>query len=109
MESNFLLGSVQSKYTIKIPLIGNGIVFTGAGDLFAALFLAHSTTKSSFCEAFEFTIATLQSVLRNTINAIPESVRNSDPVQPRQRELKLIQSKFDIENPKILIQAEEIK
>lgn len=104
-----LLGSEQSKYTITIPLIGDGIVFTGAGDLFAALFLAHSSSKSSLNDAFEYTIATLQSVLKNTLNAIPEADRSADRVQPRQRELKLIQSKFDIENPKIVLQANKIK
>lgn len=65
-------GATEAKHTISIPVIGNGIVFTGVGDLFAALFLAHSTTKPNLCEALEFTVATLQSVLSNTLNAIPK-------------------------------------
>lgn len=60
----------MAKYTLKMPLIGNGIIFTGVGDLFAALFLAHSSTKPK-CKALELTVATLRSVLRNTLNAIP--------------------------------------
>lgn len=51
-------------------MIGNDVVFTGVGDLFAALFLAHSATKSSLAEALEYTIATVQSVLKTTLNAI---------------------------------------
>lgn len=52
--------------------MGSGIQFTGVGDLFASLFLAHTATKSSLSEALEYTIATLQKVLQNTLNAIPE-------------------------------------
>lgn len=51
-------------------MIGDGVVFTGVGDLFAALFLAHSATKSNLAEALEYTIATVQSVLKATLNAI---------------------------------------
>lgn len=100
--------SEQLKYTVTIPVIGDGIVFTGAGDLFAALFLAHSASKATLREAFELTIATLQSVLKNTLKSIPERDRNAERVQPQQRELKLIQSKFDIENPKVQLKVEEI-
>lgn len=53
-----------------IPVIGDDIVFTGVGDLFAALFLAHSATKSSLAEALEYTVATLQAVLKNTLKKI---------------------------------------
>lgn len=51
-------------------MIGETIVFTGVGDVFAALFLAHSATKSSLAEALEYTIATVQAVLKTTLNAI---------------------------------------
>lgn len=69
--SNFP-GDDEQKITMEIPTIGAGIQFTGAGDLFASLFLAHSATKSSLNAALEITIATMQAVLNNTINAIPE-------------------------------------
>lgn len=58
---------------IVIPVIGDDIMFTGVGDLFAALFLAHSATKPSLAEALEFTVATLQAVLKNTMKAISVS------------------------------------
>lgn len=61
----------RTRHTIPIPVVGDGIVFTGVGDLFAALFLAHSTTKSQLSEALEYTIATLQAVLKNTVHRIP--------------------------------------
>lgn len=48
----------------------NNVVFTGVGDVFAALFLAHSATKPNLADALEYTIATLQSILENTLNAI---------------------------------------
>lgn len=65
------LGKESVRHTIAIPLIGDGIIFTGVGDLFAATFLANSTLKASLKEALELTIATLQAVLKNTVNAIP--------------------------------------
>lgn len=61
----------MTRHSIEIPVLGDGIVFTGVGDLFGALFLAHSTTKSNLCESLEYTVATLQAVLKNTLNAIP--------------------------------------
>lgn len=51
-------------------MIGNDVVFTGVGDVFAALFLAHSATKSSLAEALQYTIATVQAILNTTLNAI---------------------------------------
>lgn len=64
-------GNQISKHSISIPVIGNGIQFTGVGDLFAAIFLAHSTTKTNLSEALEYTIATIQAVLINTLKSIP--------------------------------------
>lgn len=69
--SIFFTGNTNERYTISIPMIGdNNVVFTGVGDVFAALFLAHSATKSNLADALEYTIATLQSILENTLNAI---------------------------------------
>lgn len=63
----------KSRHTISIPTIGDDIVFTGVGDLFAALFLAHSTTNSNLHEALEYTVATLQAVLKNTLEAMQQN------------------------------------
>lgn len=66
-------GNTKTRHSIMIPTIGNDIVFTGIGDLFAALFLAHSTTKSTLAEALEYTVATIQAVLKNTLKSISSS------------------------------------
>lgn len=66
-------GDTKTRHSILIPTIGNDIVFTGIGDLFAALFLAHSTTKSTLAEALEYTVATIQAVLKNTLKSISSS------------------------------------
>lgn len=70
----FIAETQRTKYTISIPILGNGIRFTGTGDLFAALFLAHSYKTKELGEAFENTVATLQAVLKNTLKRIPEGM-----------------------------------
>lgn len=95
------------KISISIPLIGNGIIFTGTGDLFAALFLAHSYNTTDLTKALENTVATLQAVLKNTFNKIPEENRNPQKVTSRLRELKIVQSKSDIEYPSIQLYAKK--
>lgn len=70
----FYAGDDKHNCTLQIPIIGDGILFTGVGDLFASLFLAHTATKSSLSEALEYTIATVQAVLHKTINSIPEGL-----------------------------------
>lgn len=69
-KKKFPIGESLLRHSIRIPLIGDGLIFTGVGDLFAALFLAHSTTKASLNKALEYTIATLQAVLKNTLQGI---------------------------------------
>ncbi|XP_070510082.1 pyridoxal kinase [Chironomus tepperi] len=94
------------KYKIVIPLQGP-IFLTGTGDLFAALFLAHSTRlPNDLKTAFEQTIASVQSVIKVTIDSMPEEFR-SGKVKPnaQQRELKIIQSKKHIESPDVKLHA----
>ena len=62
-------GSVE-RFKLTIPKQGQHIRFTGTGDLFAALFLAHSTLSTNLGSAFEATIGTLQSVIENTLNSM---------------------------------------
>uniref|UniRef100_A0A1B6D625 Pyridoxal kinase n=2 Tax=Clastoptera arizonana TaxID=38151 RepID=A0A1B6D625_9HEMI len=93
----------KNKASIKIPLLNQ--TFTGTGDLFAALFLAWMTkSKNNLPLALENTVASLQAVLKNTIDAAKGLPAKTNPVFAR--ELKLIQSKADIENPKVLLKAE---
>lgn len=100
-----------SRYALNIPKQGGDISFTGTGDLFAALFLAHShaATNETFHNALEKTIASLQAVIKRTIESMPADVRTKQrAVTSRERELKLIQSKQEIETPQILLKAERI-
>lgn len=92
----------DSRYKLAMPRLGGKICFTGCGDLFASLFLAHSTLTNDVGQALENTTATLQSVIRKTISFIPDEViQEKRKVTSMERELKLIQSKVDIESPKI--------
>ncbi|XP_055610879.1 pyridoxal kinase-like [Uranotaenia lowii] len=93
----------SQRYCIEIPKQGNGIRFTGTGDLFAALFLAHATlTGFDMKTTLEKTVATVQAVIGNTLENIPEPVKEGKvKVTSAQRELKLIQTKSRIECPEI--------
>lgn len=96
-------GTNSQRCRMVIPKQGNGIRFTGTGDLFASLFLAHSTlTNFDMCTTLERTIASLQAVITKTLTYIPEDVKAGKvAVTSTQRELKIIQSKKDIEEPTV--------
>lgn len=96
------------RLAIDIPKQGDkDLFFTGTGDLFASLFLAHSHDSGDVTEAFEKTIATLQAVIRRTVEQIPRQ-GPSGPVQAWERELKLIQSKSEIEHPQVVLKAQRL-
>lgn len=95
-------GGEPQRLTINIPKQGGGVSFTGTGDLFASLFLAHSTLTADMKVAFERTVATLQAVIGNTVARMPAA---GQPVQSRDRELKIVQSKCDIEQPLVELSA----
>lgn len=91
------------RFHILMPKLGN-CNFTGTGDLFAALFFAHYTLEAEPSAALENTVATVQAVINNTIKDFdPRST--SSPPTAFQRELKLVRSKRDIENPMITIKC----
>lgn len=103
-------GANSQRCRMVIPKQGNGIRFTGTGDLFASLFLAHSTlTKFDMCATLERTIASLQAVITKTLTYIPEDVKAKKlAVTSTQRELKIIQSKRDIEEPKVTCRCSKV-
>ncbi|KAL9931050.1 pyridoxal kinase [Glossina fuscipes fuscipes] len=108
----FLSKKNGPRFALNIPKQGSSISFTGTGDLFASLFLAHSYRKQSdqLGYALERTVATLQAVIKRTIAEIPEVMLNGkEAPNYSQCELKLIQSKADIENPQVVLKAEQIK
>ncbi|XP_055377779.1 pyridoxal kinase [Condylostylus longicornis] len=97
------------KSTIKISKQGNGISFTGTGDLFAALYLAYSFENPNIIDAFEKTINTLQVVIQKTLESMPNEVKSGKRnIQPQDKELKIIQCKREIECPKGSIKAETL-
>lgn len=93
------------RLSMCIPKQGNGVNFTGTGDLFASLFLAHSTLAPNLKTAFENTVASLQSVIYNTIQRMPP---NLPKVESRHRELKIVQSKRELEQPQVRLRADEV-
>ncbi|XP_063699852.1 pyridoxal kinase [Culicoides brevitarsis] len=97
----------SQQYILSIPKV-EGIRFTGTGDLFAALFMAHASEKD-VGEAFEKTIASLQAVIRRTYESVPEEVKKRErKALPWERELKIVQSKRDIEEPKVELKARKL-
>lgn len=115
----------HARFTISIPKLPT--VFTGSGDLTAALLLANSDAfPHSFVTACERTIATVQAVCKRTmdfyskcvaeleaakadasgarrwiIDAATSSSGQMGAVVPVFGELRLVQSKADIENPMV--------
>ncbi|KOC70752.1 Pyridoxal kinase [Habropoda laboriosa] len=88
---------------IDIPKIPTN--FTGSGDLFAALFLAHTYLEDNMEAAIEKTVNTLHSVLLKTYE-YSQACQNKDSQFARRIELCLIQSKRFIENPEIRLFAQ---
>lgn len=102
-------GEKHEKYKMVIPKQGGGVRFTGTGDLFAALFLANSH-HFALDKTFERTIATLQAVINRTVESIPmEVLAKQRKALAWERELKIVQSKKDIEEPKILIAVQKVQ
>jgi len=91
-------------WKIVIPRIGH--LFTGTGDLLAALLLAWMhRTNGNLPTAMEKSIATLQQVLRRTASYAEDQVARGKAYGVKILELRLIQSKQDIENPPSSIKA----
>lgn len=101
-----IASTAGSCYQITIPKLDT--TFTGTGDLFAALFLAWwHKTNNNLKLSLENTISTLQSIVQDTYQRA-RAVQPSGKIPPKLRELRIIQNKNFIENPKVTITAEEI-
>lgn len=101
-------GSLE-KYKLTIPKQG-AVHLTGTGDLFAALLLANTTNiPNDLGRAFELTIAAVQAVIEVTLSSMtPDMQEGRVPVSAQQRELKIIQSKRQIEAPVVKLRAIKI-
>ncbi|GAC93533.1 hypothetical protein PHSY_001098 [Pseudozyma hubeiensis SY62] len=113
-------------WSIQFPEVQG--YFSGVGDMFAALTLGrfHPETKiaaddlTPIAKASELAIASLQGILSNTCRVIDELERNlggeekeKDEVEVRvdrmrRRELRVVQSKKEIESPTIVYRAKWI-
>ncbi|KAK3912990.1 Pyridoxal kinase [Frankliniella fusca] len=127
-DSLLCLGSMivegkRKKAMVTFPKLEGS--YTGTGDLFSALFLAWMwRSGQDLKQSLEFTVATIQAILQQTIALkkgskwpylflfyfnvkliyISFSLENNDK-SVFQNELKLIQGKSDIENPKVIYPA----
>ena len=87
-------------WRIDSPLIPGH--YTGTGDLCAALLLGHTTLHPNDLKgAMEKVISTMHAVIQRTMEASQQDGTGSIAA----RELKLIQSKTDIEHPPMLFNA----
>ncbi|XP_016073746.1 PREDICTED: pyridoxal kinase [Miniopterus natalensis] len=81
-------------------------VFVGTGDLFAAMLLAwthkHPNNLKVACEK---TVSAMHHVLQRTIKCAKAQAGEGRKPSPAQLELRMVQSKRDIENPEIVVQA----
>jgi len=112
-SDKYLLGMASTvingvKTVVKVNIPKFPAAFVGTGDLFTALCTAWLTkTQGDLKLTLEKTIGTMQAVLTRTLahaNNAAQSAGLSKP-SPAQMELKLIQSKADIEQPPSSIQA----
>ena len=82
----------------------------GTGDLFTALVTAWlSQTGNDLVRTLENTVGTMQAVLKRTLEHARSRSKEGESTSARDMELKLIQSKRDIEEPTVLVKAEKIR
>uniref|UniRef100_A0AAQ4Q3C2 pyridoxal kinase n=1 Tax=Gasterosteus aculeatus aculeatus TaxID=481459 RepID=A0AAQ4Q3C2_GASAC len=81
-------------------------VFVGTGDLFAAMLLAwthhHPKDLKAACEK---TASVMHHVIRRTMTYANEMAGPGKRPSPAQLELRMVQSKADIENPAVVLEA----
>ncbi|XP_025719315.1 pyridoxal kinase isoform X1 [Callorhinus ursinus] len=98
-------GSVVTE-RIRMEMHKVDAVFVGTGDLFAAMLLAwthkHPNNLKVACEK---TVSAMHHVLQRTIKCAKAQAAGGLRPSPAQLELKMVQSKKDIENPEIVVQA----
>ncbi|XP_061782588.1 pyridoxal kinase-like [Nerophis lumbriciformis] len=102
-------GSVYNqKIRMDIPKVD--AVFVGTGDLFAALLLAwthlHPKDLKAACEK---TVSVMHHVIKRTITYANEKAGPGKRPSPAQLELRMVQSKGDIENPTIVVEAKVLQ
>ncbi|KAF3430144.1 hypothetical protein E2986_02491 [Frieseomelitta varia] len=102
-----IVSTSKDNKLIKIDIPKIPANFTGSGDLFAALFLAHTYLQDNIKAAIEKTINSLYRVLLKTYE-YSKACQDKESQLARRIELRLIQSKNCIENPEICLFAEPL-
>ncbi|XP_034380756.1 pyridoxal kinase-like [Arvicanthis niloticus] len=91
---------------IRLEMHKVDAVFVGTGDLFAAMLLAwthkHPDNLKVACEK---TVSAMHHVLQRTIQCAKAEAGEGQKPSPAQLELRMVQSKKDIEDPEIVVQA----
>uniref|UniRef100_A0A3Q2QK91 Pyridoxal kinase n=1 Tax=Fundulus heteroclitus TaxID=8078 RepID=A0A3Q2QK91_FUNHE len=100
--------SSSQKICMDIPQVD--AVFVGTGDLFAAMLLAwtHHHPKD-LKTAFEKTVSVMQHVVKRTFTYANEMAGPGNKPSAAQLELRMIQSKADIENPSVVVEAKVLQ
>lgn len=93
-------------YRIEMPYLQ--AIFVGTGDLFASCLMAWMHKDNDLKLALEKTVSTVQTVIRRTLQAANEAAGQGKKPTPAQMELRLIQSKSDIEKPTVNFHATKI-
>ncbi|XP_075977603.1 pyridoxal kinase [Anticarsia gemmatalis] len=102
-----LASSAGSCYQIQIKKLD--ATFTGTGDLFAALFLAWwHKTNNDLKLTLEKTISTLQHIVQDTYQRA-RTIHPTGKIPRALIELRLVQNKTIIEDPKINITAAQVQ
>uniref|UniRef100_A0A673IG91 Pyridoxal kinase n=1 Tax=Sinocyclocheilus rhinocerous TaxID=307959 RepID=A0A673IG91_9TELE len=95
---------VTQQIRMDIPRVD--AVFVGTGDLFAAMLLAwthlHPNDLKMACEK---TVSVIYHVIKRTITYAKEVAGPNRRPSPAQLELRMVQSKADIEDPAIVLNA----
>ncbi|XP_014238929.1 pyridoxal kinase [Trichogramma pretiosum] len=93
-----ILSTEDGSKVIKIDVPRIPSLYTGTGDLYAALLLARSYLDDNIKVAFENTINSLHDVLLKTYE-YSTGIKDTNLQRATKNELRLIQSKRSIENP----------
>jgi len=97
---------VKECYRIEMPYLQ--AIFVGTGDLFASCLMAWMSKDNDLKTALEKTVSTVQAVITRTLKAAKEAAGPGNSPSPAQMELQLVQSKRDIEEPKITFKATKL-
>ncbi|OWF50214.1 pyridoxal kinase-like isoform X2 [Mizuhopecten yessoensis] len=104
LASSIKNGSTSmERYRIDMPFIDQ--TFVGTGDLFAACLLAWIQKDQNLKVALEKTVSIVQAVITRTVTHAHCLAGKGNKPTPEQMELRLVQSKADIEEPKIVFSA----